>query len=101
MTPPVMLSPDSGVLGRSTDMTDDSRWCREARELSVLWESFSPARILPSSLVFRFSDLCLEREKKDAILTRVETAALWGLSKRLLSFEGLQQRAQVFETRAS
>jgi hypothetical protein len=70
-----MLSPDSGELGRSSDITDDSRLCREARELKVLRESFSPARNLPSSPVFRLSDLCLDREKKDDIVTSVDIAA--------------------------
>lgn len=58
--------PDSGELGRSSEMTEDSRWCREAREFSELAESFSPeTNLLSGSLVFRLSDLCLEREKKD------------------------------------
>lgn len=70
-----MLSPDSGELGRSSDITDDSRLCREARELKVLRESFSPARYLPSSPVFRLSALCLDREKKDDIVTSVDIAA--------------------------
>jgi hypothetical protein len=72
MTPAVMLMPDSGELGRSTEMIDDSRWCREAREFSELAESFWPARNLPSSLVFRLSDLCLEREKKDDMVESVK-----------------------------
>jgi hypothetical protein len=72
MTPAVMLMPDSGELGRSTEMIDDSRWCREARKFSELAESFWPARNLPSSLVFRLSDLCLEREKKDDMVESVK-----------------------------
>lgn len=66
--PAVMLTPDSGVSGRSNEITEESRLCREARELRELAESFWPARNLPSSLVFRLSDLCLEREKKDDIV---------------------------------
>jgi len=68
MTPAVMLMPDSAELGRSIEMTEESRLCRDAREFRELAESFWPARNLPSSLVFRLSDLCFEREKKDDIV---------------------------------
>jgi hypothetical protein len=34
--PAFILTPDSGELGRSTDIIDESRACRDVRELRVL-----------------------------------------------------------------
>lgn len=61
MTPALLFTPASGELGRSIDTIDESRTCRDVRDV----ESLSVLRYRPSSLpVCLLSLLCLLLEKK-------------------------------------
>lgn len=70
-TPAISLMPTpSAECGRSTEIIEESRVCREERDPDALLASWPGPRCLPSSLVFLLLSLFLLLEKKDDAMLR-------------------------------
>jgi len=76
MTPGIVVMPESAELGRSSDIIEDSRWCRELLEYIELVPSLSAARYWPSLAVLRLSALFFDLWKKDEALPPEEALDL-------------------------